>query len=113
MRAPHSTIKIVVIVAAVLVTLGIAFAVWEFGIPHRIARLQLGEHQVRLEIDYHYDLAHDVLCELSGPRRQHPAQIIAFMGAAESSPVFTVHQATNRQVFWITADTHEWIGVKK
>jgi len=50
-------------------------------------------------------VSHNVRCELRGPKCRHQAEIIAFVGAAESNPVFTVHQSTNRQFFWITAQT--------
>jgi hypothetical protein len=100
--------KVLVVAGAALVAVAIAvlcLVVWEFGTAHHLTTLKLGDHQVRLKINYHYDVAHDVVCELSGPKVQHPAQIMAYIGATESVPGFTVHQATNHQVFWVTADT--------
>ena len=108
MRGLRPIPKIIVSASAALVALAIAtlcFHVWELGTSHRLTTLKLGDHEARLKIDYHYDVSHDVICELIGPKVQHPAQLIAYIGAAESVPRFTVHQATNRQVFWLTADT--------
>ena len=108
MRALHPAVKTVLVALAVLVVLGFALVcvgIWQFGVAHQLAALQVGDYQLRLKLYYHYDVSNDVLCELRGPKQQHPAQIIAFIGAGETAPVFSIHQATNRQVFWITAET--------
>jgi hypothetical protein len=83
----------------------VCFILWLLFVPHHLATLRLGTHKVRITIEYNWDVSHNVRCELHGPKCRHPAEIIAFVGAAESNPTFTIHQSTNRQVYWITAQT--------
>ena len=108
MPPPRAIAKTLFVAGAALFAVAVAavfFLVWELGTTHRVTTLKLGEHQLRVEINYHWDVSHDLLGKLSGPKVQHPAENIAFIGAAESVPRFTVHQATNHHVYWITADT--------
>ena len=108
MRPLRSIGKTVIFAAAALLavaTAAVCFLVWELGTTHRLTTLTLGQHQARLRVNFHWDVSHDLLCEVSGPKVHHPAEIIAFIGAGESMPRFTVHQATNRHVFWVTAET--------
>jgi len=105
MRALHPVAKFALVAVVVLLGFGTSL-IWHFCMAHQLATLDLpGELHARLTINFHYDASHDVLCEVRGPKLQFPAQIIAFIGAGESVPGFTVHQTTNHQVFWITADT--------
>src|SRR5687767_8718212 len=104
MRPLHPVAKVLVVLG-VLVVVCVAFLVWEFGFTHHLATLRLGEHQLRLTTDRYLDVSDSVLCELRGPKWQHSAQIMAYIGAGESQPRFTVHQAAGDQVYWITADT--------
>jgi hypothetical protein len=83
----------------------VSYLLWLLFVPHHLATLPFGNHKVRITIVYNWDVSHNVRCELRGPKCRHPAEIIAFVGAAEANPAFTVHQSTNRQVFWITAQT--------
>jgi len=104
MRPLHPVAKTIAVFAG-LVILYIGFLVWEFGFSHHLATLRLGEHQLRLTVRYQLDVADDVWCELSGPKQKHSKQIMAFIGAGESWPGFTVHQSPTFQVYWVTADT--------
>ena len=100
--------KTVIVTGAAVLAVAFAavcFLVWQLGITHRVTTLKLGEHQLRVKINYHWDVSHDLLGELSGPKVQHPAENIAFIEAAESVPGFTVHQATNHQVYSYHSDT--------
>jgi hypothetical protein len=83
----------------------VCYLFWLLFVPHHLATLPLGNHKVRITIEYNWDVSHNVRCKLRGPKCRHPAEMIAFVGAAESNPAFTVYQSTNRQVFWITAQT--------
>ena len=104
MRPLHPVAKVLVVFGG-LVVLCVAFLIWEFGFTHHLATLSLGEHKLRLTTDHYFDVSDSVLCELRGPKWQHSAQIMAYIGAGESRPGFTVHQAPSRQVYWVTADT--------
>ena len=101
-----SIFKWLFLAATLFVLLCVALMVWQFWIPHKIASLELPlDHRIRLTIDYDYDIVHSVYCELQGPSPSHDADLIAFIGAGQSIPSFSVHQSTNRQMFWLTADT--------
>jgi hypothetical protein len=87
-----------------LVVLFFGYLVWEFEFIHPLATLKLGDHQLQVTINHEWNVSHSVFCELRGPKWQHAAQLMAFIGAGESNPKFTVHQAPGRQVYWVTAD---------
>jgi hypothetical protein len=98
-------IRMALVAVFVVVLAFVCFVFWLLFIPHHLTTLPLGSHTVRITIEYNWDVSHNVRGELRGPKRWHPAEIIACVGAAESNPAFNVHQSTNRQVFWITAQT--------
>jgi hypothetical protein len=87
----------------VVIVTFVCYLFWLLFVPHHLATLPLANHKVRITIEYNWDVSHNVRCELRGPKCRHPADIIAFVGAAESNPAFAVHQSSNRQFFWITA----------
>jgi hypothetical protein len=89
----------------VVIVAFVCFVFWLLFIPHRLTTLPLGSHKVRITIEHNWDVSHNVRCELRGPKCRHPAEVIAFVGADQSNPAFTVHQSTNRPIFWVTAET--------
>src|SRR5262245_7677565 len=108
MRKFHPALRVGITIFAIVFGLGvicISLIVWEFFIPHRVATLRFGGHELRLKVIYNLDVAHDIVAVLHGPKSHHRSELIAFIGAGESFPGFTVHQETNNEVFWVTADT--------
>lgn len=89
----------------VLILALVGYFIWYMFVPHHIATVRLGDHEARLKVEYRWDVAHEIKCDLRGPKWKHPLQDVAFIGAGESFPTFIVHHATNANVFWITPNT--------
>ena len=109
MRAlpPELKYMLVATIAGLTICAGLtSSAVWGFRRAHQLASFSLpGGHHIRLSIVYHWDIAHDVMCKLSGPSIRHSAQYVACIGAGQTRPAFTLHHAPDGQLFWITASS--------
>jgi len=108
MKPAHKILLALGIVVAIPVGVVVAFmayaAIWYEG-HDEIASFPLsGGHSLRVYNDRQWDIAYSVLCELGGPNLRHEARMIGVVGAGDSPPHFSLHTATNRELFWITAD---------
>jgi hypothetical protein len=95
-------IRIALVAVLVVNVAFVGFLFWLLFVPHHLATLPLGSHKVRITVEYNWDVSHNVRCELRGPKYRHRAEIVAFIGADQSNPAFTIHQSTNHQIFWVT-----------
>jgi hypothetical protein len=95
---------IVAIPVALFVAFYISTSIYYSGHDELVLFEASGGHKLRIFKDRHWDTAYCVFCQVSGPIIQKEPIYLAAISSAISKPSFTIHSATNRQIFWVTAD---------